>query len=84
VLGASAALVERELAVGVDLALEPLEKLLAGSTRAGGSVVCAAPRDLSRDPLVDVFGRYGTSRPSLLRGVIVSVAALVRYVQTLA
>jgi hypothetical protein len=63
VLGAAAAFVGRELAVGVDLALESLEELLAGGAGAGGSVVGAAPRDLGRDPLVDVLGCYGTSPP---------------------
>jgi hypothetical protein len=42
-LGAASALVGRELAVGVDLALEPLEELLAGGACAGSSVVGAAP-----------------------------------------
>lgn len=72
-LGAAAALVGRELAVRVDLALEALEELLAGGTGAGGPVVGAAPRDLGRYPLVDVLACYGTSPPRMLRGVIVSV-----------
>jgi hypothetical protein len=63
VLGAAAAFVRRELAVRVDLALEPLEELLAGCAGAGRSVVGAAPRDFSRDPLVDVLGCYETSPP---------------------
>ena len=41
--GAAAALVGRELAIRVDLALEPLEELLAGRAGAGGSVFGAAP-----------------------------------------
>jgi hypothetical protein len=43
VLGAAAALVGRELAVRVDLALEPLEELLAGWAGAGSAVFGAAP-----------------------------------------
>ena len=43
VFGAAAAFAGRELAVGVDLALEPLEELLARWTGTGGSVVGAAP-----------------------------------------
>jgi hypothetical protein len=43
VLGAAAALFDREFAVGVDLAFEPLEELLAGGAGAGCSVVGAAP-----------------------------------------
>lgn len=73
VLGAAAALVGRELAIWVDLALEPLEELLAGGAGARSSVVGATPRDFCRDPLVDVLGCYGTSPAPLLRGVIVSV-----------
>jgi hypothetical protein len=73
VFGTSAALVGRELVVGVDLALEALEELLAGRAGAGGSVVGAAPRDFSRDPLVDVLRGYGTLPPRMLRGVIFSV-----------
>jgi hypothetical protein len=86
VLGAAAALVGWELAVRVDLALEPLEELLAGGAGAGSSVVGAAPRDFSRDPLVDVLGGYGTSPPRMLRDVIVSAfvsaAVFAVYVQT--
>jgi hypothetical protein len=43
VFGAEAALVGRELAVGVDFALEALEELLARWAGAGASVVGAAP-----------------------------------------
>jgi hypothetical protein len=43
VLGAAASLVWRELAVGVDLALEALEELLAGRAGAGASVFGATP-----------------------------------------
>jgi hypothetical protein len=43
VFGATAAFVGREHAVGVDLALEPLEELLAGRAGAGASVFGAAP-----------------------------------------
>jgi hypothetical protein len=65
VFGAAAAFFGRELAVGVDLALEALEELLAGRAGAGTAVVGAAPRDFSRDPLVDVLGCYGTSPPRM-------------------
>jgi hypothetical protein len=43
VLGAAAALVGRELAVGINLALEALEELLARRAGAGASVFGAAP-----------------------------------------
>jgi hypothetical protein len=43
VFGAAAALVGRELAVRVDLALEALEELLACRAGAGTAVVGAAP-----------------------------------------
>ncbi len=82
VLGATAAFLGRELVVWVDLTFEPLEEVLAGWPDAGGSVAGAAPRDLSRDPLVDVLGCYGTLPPRMLRGVItsafVSASVLVR------
>jgi hypothetical protein len=73
VLGAAAALVGRELAVGIYLTLEPLEELLPGGAGAGRSVLGTAPRDFSPDPLVDVLGCYGTSPPRELRSVIVSL-----------
>jgi hypothetical protein len=43
VFGAAAALVGRELAVWIDLALEALEELLAGRAGAGAPVFGAAP-----------------------------------------
>jgi hypothetical protein len=72
VLGTTAALIGRELSIGIYLSLEAFEELLACCSGAGGSIVGAAPRDFSRDPLVDVLGCYGTSPPRALRGVIVS------------
>ncbi|HEV3117383.1 MAG TPA: hypothetical protein VGY58_10035 [Gemmataceae bacterium] len=72
VLGAAAAFIGRELAVWVGLSLEPLEELLAGGAGTGSSVVGAAQRDFSHDPLVDVLSCYGTSPLRMLRGVIVS------------
>jgi len=43
VFGAAAALVGRELAVGVDFSLEALEELVARRAGAGASVVGVAP-----------------------------------------
>jgi hypothetical protein len=71
-LGA-AAFVGRELAVGVDLALETVEELLAGWAGADALVFGAAPLDFGRYPLVDVLGGYGTLSPRLSHYVIVSV-----------
>ncbi len=53
VLGAAAALVGRELAVGVDFSLEALEELLACWAGAGAAIVGATPREFGADPTVD-------------------------------
>ncbi len=42
-LGATAALIGRQLAVGVNLLLEALEELLARWPGTGAAVVCSAP-----------------------------------------
>lgn len=72
----TAALLRLQLNVGVDLALEPRQELLGGGTGASGSVVGAAPRDLSRDPLLMSLAAMRRRRPRLLRGVIVSAFCL--------
>src|SRR5579875_1906608 len=76
VFGAAAAFLRREDAVGVDLALEAFQELLAGGSGAGGAVVGAAPGDLGGYALVDVLRRYVQHLLPLevrLRSVVVCV-----------
>jgi hypothetical protein len=54
VLGALAAFGGGELAVGVYLAFEAFEELVAAGLGAGAAVAGARPRDVGGDPLVDV------------------------------
>jgi len=62
VLGAASALVERELAVRVNLSLEAAKECFSRWTGASASVVGAVPRDLGCYPPVDVLG-HEASRP---------------------
>jgi len=62
-LGAAAAFVGWQFAVGVDLSLESLEELLACCTGAGATVVGAAPGEFGADPAVDAVGALTFHEP---------------------
>jgi hypothetical protein len=63
VLGAAAALVGRELAVGVDLVLEALEELLTGRAGAGASVVVRLHEISAAIRLLMSLAAMGRHRP---------------------